>query len=403
LNFGACGRLGVETWNAPQGVGVSVDMGGAAPAVGSRRILGTYRTATGFIGNAGATNLASTGPDVTIFAELANNQASLLFVAPGTPDPTQNGKTAGGVSADPNFDANGDRINNCPKYTCTNPSFCNDPTGGTATCDTATGEWVVPNDVTVSTATLSCPMRIRGNFRATTSLTIRACARIHVTGVAILAGQTDTDRIPVTFDLNEYGIPRSGNQIPWLSADGGIIGGVAGGSFSNIWDPLNTVNLVNQLCGNAYSLIIYPFTGVRPGDTCGASAANAISDEIAVQDDFMGDLAIVDDVQAQVTDFPGDFAVVDDVQTQVTDFTGDLAIVDDVQTQVTDFMGDLAVDDGFMDAAAADSQATFATTSSNAIPAYGIALIVLAVLLVVGLIVIQVQLLLLYRGNSMRA
>jgi hypothetical protein len=355
VSFSTCGKISVDGFNAPGGIQVSVNLANTALQIGSRYNYATFKTSNAFVSGVTVDN-ALLGSSFVIFNEMTSTQANVLFAAPGTPAPVTAPSTGTGPVTDPNFNANGDRIRVCSKYTCTNPSICNDPTGGSGTCDKTTGEWVLPNDISVSTATISCPLRIQGNFRATTSLTINGCARLVVSGVATLAGQTNTDLVPITFDLNEYGKPSVGEKITWLSAAGGIVGGVGGYSISNIWDPQNTVQVADQLCGNAYTLLFTAINAPAPPAIC-ATTASAVTDDFidqAVTDEFI-DQAVADDFAAQAVN--GDFAV-----------------------------GDSAADPN-------------AAAAPELVPAYAYALIVLGVLILVALVVVQVQLVLHYRDR----
>jgi len=278
----------------------------------------------------------------------------------------------------------------------------------------------------------------------------------------------------VNFDLNNFGKPVAGDRIQWLSAEGGIVGGLSRISFSNIWDLQNAVNLVNQRCGNTYSLIFYPVNGARPAENCAGNsvtanavsddfisdveAANAISDvagdfavsdEVIINDLIAGDLAVVDDFGnvgdvdpnlggdfavfddlANVGDVDpnlgGDFAVVDDLA-NVGDVDpnlgGDFAVVDDfanigdvdvnlagdwdpnLDFAFIDDFGNMVGEDGFgdflvMDAAVDGGNSASGSNGNSAVPAYAVALIVLGVLLLAGLIVIQVQIVLLRRARA---
>jgi len=216
------------------------------------------------------------------------------------------------------------------------------------------------------------------------------------------------------------------------------------------------VNLVHQRCGNSYSLIFYPNNGARPAENCAmraAVAANAISDDFvtdveaanaitdvagdfAVSDEVLindliaqGDFAVVDDF-ANIGDVDpnlgGDFAVVDDLA-NVGDVDpnlgGDFAVVDDfanigdvdanlagdfdpnLDFAFIDDFGNMVGDEGFgdflvMDAAVDGGNSASGSNSNSAVPAYGVALIVLGVLLIAGLIVIQVQIVLLRRARD---
>jgi len=468
LSIGSCGRIGVEAFNAPAtGINVIMDLGGAAATVGTSRTFATFRTYTGYVNSAEVRQVA-VGPDFTFYGEFANNEAVIKFVPPGTlpppiaPDP---------AAADPNFAANGDRIRQCPKFNCNTPSNCNDPTGGQGTCDTVSGEWVIPNDVTIATANLSCPIRIQGNFRATNALQIGGCAKIRVTGVAVLTGATDNDLVSVVFDLNNFGKPVAGERIDWLSAEGGILGGLSRISYTNIWDLQNTVNPQHQRCGNMMSVHFYPANGVRPAENCNGNTvtANAVVDDFVADVEFAnvaGDFAFTDDLANVVGDVDpnlggdfavtdnvigdvdpnlgGDFAFTDDLANVVGDVDpnlgGDFAVTDNVIGDVDpnlggdfavtddfanlgdvdanlagdfdpnldfafiDEFGNVAGDDGFGDFmvmdAAVDGGNSASGSSNSAIPAYAVALIVLSVLLVLGLIVIQVQIVLLRRARA---
>lgn len=366
VSFATCGKISVDAFNAPGGISVSLDNGNAPVQIGSRYNYANFRTTNAFVSGLTVDNVAA-GASFVIFNEITSTQGNVLFAAPGTPAPVTPPASSPSPVTDPNFAPNGDRIRQCSKFTCTNPSVCNDPTGGSGKCDTTTGEWVLPNDISVSTATISCPLRIQGNFLATTSLTVNGCARVSVSGVATLAGQTNANPVTITFDLNEYGTPAVGEKITWLSATGGIVGGVGSYSINNIWDPQNLVQVTNQLCNNAYSILFTAASAPAPPVNC-ATPASAVTDDFIDQAE-----AVTDDFAAQA----------------VTDEFIDQAVTDDFAAQAVN--GDFAVGDSTADPNAA--------AASEPMPTYAYALIVLGVLILVAMIVVQVQLVLLFRDR----
>jgi len=166
------------------------------------------------------------------------------------------------------FDANGAKIRQCNRFSCMNPSVCSDPTGGSATCDTMSGQWVIPNDIDVLTpATLLCPLRIEGKFVCNAKLNVHGCANLQVTGVA-----TFGEEASIVFDLDNYGTPAFGERIDWFLANTQV-GNVPSYEFINIWtDNVDALGIVNQRCGNSYSLLFHAANQAAPGDNCDPNA-----------------------------------------------------------------------------------------------------------------------------------
>jgi len=296
----------------------------------------------------------------------------------------------------------------------------------------------------VSSATLSCPIRINGDFRVTSRLSINGCARIIVDGnVNFQNSDPGAFGITVNFDLDDLGAPVSGEQIPWLM--GRVVTGQIGSwNAQNIWDSTNSVTFSNSLCTNTYVWTFSP--PGRPGG-CGGSRAEGADDSTYNGDEFgdaaigdwgdtsdlgemndFGDLAVGDfgdeffdeqsfdaigDVSDQIFDDPS-FAVGDDstfrgdVSDQIFDDQGFFAVDEDGNflpdvdsgefDDSSNAIGDL---DNFVDyAISPDPNTNTNTNVTNAAPTYAYVLFAIAVLLLIALIVVQVQLVLIQRARA---
>jgi hypothetical protein len=308
--------------------------------------------------------LGGTGRAPSLIARLRNGEGSIGFGNPDSPSdlssengdvssprPIQGTSPSGvPVSSSSDFDANGDRINKCNTYTCTNPNVCNQITND-ATCDTSTGEWVIPTDFFINSATIACPIRIQGEFGVAGPLRIGGCASINVEGRTTLRRGTGNGAetwIPVTFDLNDYGRPRAGNRIRWLRSSGGITGNFGGVGAENIWDLTGSVDVANQICGNDATLLIYASGQTPPASNCNPTRPRAEADD---------ELAFFDNVEADGLEY-----------------------------------NDAAVSDS-------DNTATSTTTNASA-PAYAYALFAIAVFILIALVVLQVQIVLVGRAKE---
>jgi len=284
----------------------------------------------------------------------------------------------------------------------------------------------------VSSATLSCPIRINGDFRVTSRLTVNGCARIIVDGnINFQNSDPNAFGISATFDLDDLGTPSSGEQIPWLM--GRTFNGQIGSwNAQNIWDSSNSVSFSNTLCTNTYLWMFSP-----PGRPAGCGGSRAEGD---FESTFNGDLSdlgemnefgnlAVGDVTDEIFDDPT-FAAVGDVTDEIFDpeffavgdgqefFDGDgnafddptFAAVGDEDGNFLPFdrefdaefnnnaIGDL---DNFVDYATEPDHNTNSNTNNyNVAPTYAYVLFAIAVLLLIALIVVQVQLILIQRARA---
>jgi len=251
-----------------------------------------------------------------------------------------------------------------------------------ATCDASTGEWVIPTDLNINSATIACPVRIQGDFGVGGALRIGGCARINVVGRTTFRspnGNGIDSWIPVTFDLNDFGRPRAGNRIRWLNSNAGITGNIAGGGFENIWDLTGAVDVANQLCGNEMTLQFFVAGQTAPARNCNPAlelqelqaafnAAQLPSQAEAGEDGVFGEI-VEDNFDAAIA---GNF---DDA----IEFN-DAAVAGDSAT---------------------NSQTTPQTSANNgAAPGYAYGLFAVAVVILIALVVVQILLVLLSRAKE---
>jgi len=387
----------------------------------------------------------STAPGLN--PRLGNGEGAIHFRAPGDNDMrTGNGNINEpiGPPPDPNFDSNGNRVNRCNALTCRDENACGRPTPE-ATCDQSTGEWVLPGSLDISTADISCPLKIRGDLRVTDSLTVRGCARINVDGTATLGNENvnndnfATNGITANFDLNDLGALSPGSRI-WLAA-GRMVGGVRSWQMSNIWPRTGGPNVrpTNQKCGGLMSWQFTPSGETPPPDNClsSPSGTRATSDEILGDQSFMVEETaaavegVFDESAAAFATFDESAAAVDSIETvaavdnfetaaatieetavntveetAVVNPVEETAVVNPVEEAavVDTFEPALAVEEAsiatFDDAILADqadlAQAETANTNTNSntaatgAPAFAYVLFALAVVVLAAIVVVQV-------------
>jgi len=323
LNLQLCGRITSVGFNAPEsGLGIQLDMNGTTGTRGNKVVFATFQTSTGFISRLNLINVIAPSPGLN--PRLGNGEGAIVFRAPGDHDMrTGNGNVnepiQSGPPADPNFDANGNRVSRCGNLTCRDENLCGRPTDA-ATCDTNTGEWVLPGNFDLRTAELSCPMRIRGDLTVTDALTVRGCARITVDGTATFGSNGVTnDNFPsngitTTFDLGDLGALSPGSRI-WFSANR-LVGGIRSWTMGGIWSRNGQrVTTSIQKCGGLYSYQFVPAGQTSPPDNCLSSAPSR-----ATEDDgtFMVDESAT--AVGDVDESAAAFATFDESATAVDDF-----------------------------------------------------------------------------------
>jgi hypothetical protein len=444
LKLNLCGRITAPAFNThEQGLGIELDMGGTTAARGTKFVFATFQTSTGFISRLNLINVLAPSPGLN--PRLGNGEGAVHFRAPGDHDMrTGNGNVNEPINTtpvDPNFDANGNRISRCGNLTCNNENLCGRPTDS-ATCDTSSGEWVIPGNVDLRSAELSCPMRIRGDLVVTDSLTVRGCARITVDGTATMGSNGVTNEnmasngISTTFDLADMGALSPGSRI-WFSANR-LVGGIRSWSMSGIWSRQGQrVTTSIQKCGGLYSYQFVPSGQASPPEDCLSSSSSSrateddgsfMVDETATAvgdvDESAAAFATFDESATAVDSFEQTFAIeeeqqalpveeafaVEDEQALAVDEEVVLAVdeeslaVEDEALAVDDIdESALALDDE--EAAAAfdavltdgDQAATDATntntnsnTAATGAPAYAYVLFALAVVVLAAIIVVQV-------------
>jgi len=297
--------------------------------------------------------------------------------------------------------------------TCRTPATCGPPSQD-STCDQQTGEWVYPGNLDIRTASLSCPLRIRGDLRVTETLTINGCARVRVDGTTTLGNGGNPQGVQVTFDLNDAGGLTPG-QTTWLAA-GRLVGGVTTYTARNIWDQRRTVQVSHQTCGNQLILMYTPTGQTRPAENCNPNpvvnnpvvnnpvvnpvnnggnngGGNVVGDDVVGGNDFADpafgsdetDAFLAEDSSAAMSD--EEFAAVGDSDT-VSEAVG--AFDDGAEANFDSIQ---AVDENSGDIAASDSANTntaSSSTASSAAPAYAFVLFALGVVVLVALVVVQV-------------
>jgi len=333
LNMNFCGRITATGFNAPDGVGIQLDMNANPAQQGSKFVFATFQSSQGFINRLNVVNIgggASAAPGLN--PRLGNGEGAIHFRAPGDNDMrTGNGNINEpiGPPPDPNFGADGNRVNRCNTLTCRDENACGRPTPE-ATCDSSSGAWVLPGNFDLRTADISCPLTIRGDLRVTDSLTVRGCARITVEGTATLGNENvnndnfATNGITASFDLNDLGAVAPGSRI-WLSANR-MVGGVRSWQMSNIWPRSQgpSVRPTNQKCGGLMSWQFTPTTETPPPDNCLSSpATRATADENLGDQSFMveenaaavGEGSFIDESAAAFATFDESAAAVDNFDT----------------------------------------------------------------------------------------
>lgn len=439
LNLNLCSRITSPGFNAPEtGLGLLLDMNGTTGTRGTKVVFATFQTSTGFISSLNLINVIAPSPGLN--PRLGNGEGAIHFRAPGDHDMrTGNGNVnepiMSGPPADPNFDASGNRISRCSNLTCRDENLCARPTD-TATCDSSSGEWVIPGNVDLRSAELSCPLRIRGDFIVTDSLTIRGCARITVDGTATFGSNGVTNEnfasngISTTFDLNDMGALSPGSRI-WFSANR-LVGGIRSYTMSGIWSRTDQrVQVSIQRCGGLYSYQFVPAGQNSPPDNCLSSSSTSrateddgsfMVDETATAvgdvDESAAAFATLDESATAIDSFEQTFAIeeeqavdlpVDDAAMAVDEevlavedeqalaLEEDVAIDDIVDEQALALDGeeaaaafDAVLTDG--DQAAADSTNTNTNTNTAATgaPAYAYVLFALAVVVLAAIIIVQV-------------
>jgi len=333
LNVHFCGRIASTGFNAPEtGLGITLDMNGNPTTRGTKFVFATFQTSTGFISKLNMQGIVPPGPGLN--PRLGSGEGAIHFRASGDHDMrTGNGNVNepinSGPPADPNFDANGNRISRCGNLTCRDENLCPRPTDG-ATCDSSSGEWVLPGNFDLRAAELSCPMRIRGDLSVSDALTIRGCARITVDGTATLGSNGVTNDnypsngITTTFDLNDMGALSPGSRI-WFSANR-LVGGIRSWTMGGIWSRNGQrVSTSIQKCGGLYSYQFVPVGQNSPPENClSSSPSRAVEDDgtfmvdetaTAVGDVDESAFATFDESATAVDSFPEEtFAVVEEEQ-----------------------------------------------------------------------------------------
>jgi len=437
LNLNLCSRITSPGFNAPEnGLGLQLDMNGTTGTRGTKFVFATFQTSTGFISSVGLINVLPPSPGLN--PRLGNGEGAIHFRAPGDHDMrTGNGNVnepiVSGPPPDPNFDSNGDRVSRCGNLTCRDENLCPRPTDS-ATCDSSSGEWVIPGNVDLRSAELSCPMRIRGDLAVTDSLAIRGCARITVDGTATLGSDVTNDNfasngITATFDLNDMGALSPGSRI-WLSSNR-MVGGVRSWSMSGIWSRSGQrVSVSIQKCGGIYSYQFVPQGTTSPPDNCLSAPSRATEDDgTFMVDETATAVGDVDESAAAFTSFDESATAIDSIEQTfaieeeqqavvdealAVDSSSDesalavdeevMAVEDEQALAVDDLVDDqaLALDgeeaaafdavltDG--DQAAADSTNTNTNTNTAATgaPAYAYVLFALAVVVLAAIIIVQV-------------
>jgi hypothetical protein len=443
LNMNFCGRITATGFNAPDGVGIQLDMNGNTAQQGSKFVFATFQSSQGFINRLNVINIAGASAAPGLNPRLGDGEGAIHFRAPGDNDMrTGNGNINEpvGPPPDPNFDSNGNRVNRCNALTCRDENACGRPTPE-ATCDQNSGAWVLPGNFDLRTADISCPLTIRGDLRVTDSLTVRGCARITVEGTATLGNENvnndnfASNGITASFDLNDLGAVAPGSRI-WLSANR-MIGGVRSWQMSNIWPRSQgpSVRPTNQKCGGLMSWQFTPSGETPPPDNCLSAPARATADENLGDQAFMveenaaavGEGVFIDESAAAFATFDESAAAVDNFETvaavENVDTAAAVAPVDENVAVVNAidetafatieetvpvlenvdqaaFAQDetaLAVDDVILTDPQADlAQADTANTNTNSntastgAPAYAYVLFALAVVVLAAIVVVQV-------------
>jgi hypothetical protein len=311
LNINSCGRITATGFNAPDGVGIRLDMNGNAARQGSKFVFANFQSSQGFISRLNVINIgggATAAPGLN--PRLGNGEGAIHFRAPGDNDMrTGNGNINEpvGPPPDPNFDSDGNRINRCNALTCRDENACGRPSPE-AICENS-GEWSISGNFDLRTADISCPLRIRGDLRVTESLTVRGCGRLTVDGTATLGNENVNNEnfasngITATFDLNDLGSLNAGSRI-WLSSNR-MVGGVRSWQMSNIWPRVGapTIRPTIQKCGGLISWQFTPQGQQPPPDDC-LSSPSGLTAPISARatDDGLGDQSFMVEETAAAVD-----------------------------------------------------------------------------------------------------
>lgn len=243
------------------------------------------------------------------------------------------------------------------------------------------------------------------NLPANSEIKLGACGSVQVDGTLSIA-----ESVALRLDLDLFGSAKSGMKFTWAKYNA-IKGKITAWSVSNLWTD-QQIKFVNQKSDKEYSLIVYGATLPDPSDDI-STVKEAVgvflptspvaplsvpirnpNNQVGAQDEF------TDEVEQIESD--------DEIGVGAGDDGEDVVDIEVVDIDVDDEVGVGAGDDGvevegeFEDEIINEVGAgeEVAGQTSEDLPAYGVVLIVLGSLILLGLIVIQVQTIILFRRRK---